>query len=332
MKVDFYAPAGSLGETSRAARRAAGLGFDGYMIPETTHEPFLAAAVAQQSAPGMATGTAIAVAFARSPMITALAAWDLAREGRFLLGLGTQVRTHVTRRFSVPWAPPVARLRDYVGAVRAVWDAWQHGTRLAYRGEFYRLTLMTPFFDPGPIDDPDVPVWIAAVGADMIRLAGEIADGIHIHPFHTARYLDEVVLPGLDAGAARGERATPDCSSSVLVATGADDAEIAASVDQVRRQIAFYASTPAYRPVLQVHGWTFGAQLSSLSVRGRWDEMAALIDDAVIDEVAVVGHIDEIGSMVRRRYEGRMDRIGLYPLVELTDVGWRRVLDGIRGA
>ncbi|NIA25235.1 MAG: LLM class flavin-dependent oxidoreductase, partial [Gammaproteobacteria bacterium] len=230
MKVDFYAPPGGVHETARLAESAASAGFDGFFVSETSHDPFVLLAAASQAVGGsLDFGTAVAVAFPRSPMVTAMASWDLARESKFILGLGTQVSAHIRGRFSMEWGAPVERLRDYVEALRAIWSAWQSGGKLNHRGEFYRFTLMTPFFDPGPIPDPVIPVWLAGVGPRSTRLAGEIADGFHIHPFHTVRYLDEVVTPGLAEGwkAAARDPGAVAVSASVLAATGRNAAEVA---------------------------------------------------------------------------------------------------------
>lgn len=301
-----------------ALERADSIGYDGIFSSETAHDPFL------QLMPGAETrsaqvGTAIAVAFARSPMTVAYTAWDLASlsGGRFLLGLGSQIRAHITRRFSMEWSKPGPRMREYVAALRAIFEAWQTGSRLDFRGDFYSFTLMTPFFDPGPIDHPSVPIYIAGVGEYMCRLAGEVCDGFHVHPFHTERYLDEVVLPRVDEGAvATGRtRSDIDLASSVFVVTGSTGDEMDRAAAAVRQQIAFYASTPAYRGVLETHGWDIGDQLTSLSKKGEWQAMANVIDDDILHNVAVVAPLDELPTALAHRYAGRLDRIGLYEVV-----------------
>jgi probable F420-dependent oxidoreductase len=307
------------------ARRARSAGFDGFFVPEASHDPFVALGAASQVAGSMDLGTAVTVAFARSPMVTAMAAWDLARSSRFLLGLGTQVSAHIRGRFSTEWSDPTGRLRDYVASLRAIWGTWQRGDRLNHRGPYYRFTLMTPFFDPGPIARPDIPVWLAGVGPRATRLAAEIADGFHVHPFHTVRYLDEVILPLL-----KRDRPVPT-ASSVLVATGGTSEELEAAKTIARSQIAFYASTPAYRRVLELHDWVVGPELSSMARGGRWDSMGSMIDEDMLDAVAVVSPIDELGARLRDRYEGRLDRIGIYPSVALTEREWSLVVAGIRG-
>lgn len=316
MKVDFYLPDGNLTEVPRQVARARDIGYDGIFTPDTSHDPFLRIAVAAPVARRLDLGTAVAVAFARSPMTVAQTAWDLAglTEGRFLLGLGTQIRAHIERRFSMPWGAPARRMAEYVRALRAIWNSWQNSEPLRFRGDFYSFTLMTPFFDPGPIDYPSVPVYVAGVGPRMSRLAGEICDGYHVHPFHTVRYLREVTLPSMREGCRQASRTLDQVEmvSTVFFVTGRDRKEMESMRRQVRQQIAFYASTPAYRPVLDLHGWDFGPHLTSLSKRGRWEMMADVITDDVVSEVAVEAPADELGEAVRSRYEGILDRIGLY--------------------
>ena len=318
MKVDFYFPPAPPVGASAAARRAVDLGFDGFFTAETAHEPFLPLALASQAAPSLDLGTAIAVAFPRSPMVTAQVAWDLASlsQGRFTLGLGTQVKAHITRRFSTDWTSPGPRLRDYVLALRAIWDCFQTGESLSFESEHYRFSLMTPFFTPGPIEHPAIPVAIAGVGPYLSRMAGEVCDGFHVHPFHTVKYLDEVVLANMAQGAAAAGRALDDVTriSTVFVVTGRDSTEMAAAMTATKQQIAFYASTPSYRVVLDTHGWDFGATLSMMSRRGEWDRMADVIPDEVVHEVAVVGAPDEIGPLIRSRYGDRIQRVGFYNL------------------
>ena len=330
MKVDYYLPEGELEAVPGRAVRARDIGYDGIFTADTAHDPFLPVVAAAPVASGLDLGTAIAVAFARSPMVVAQTAWDLASltHGRFLLGLGTQIKAHVVRRFSMPWASPVARLDEFVRALRAIWDTWQNGEPLRFRGEFYSFSLMTPFFNPGPIAHPDIPIYIAGVGPYMARLAGERCDGYHVHPFHTVRYLREVTLPSMNDGARAVGRSLDliELASTVFVVTGRDSDEISAMRRRVRQQIAFYASTPAYRKVLEVHGWDFGARLTAMSKRGEWAEMADVIPDEVLAEVAVEAPIDQLGAAVRSRYEGLLHRVGFYAVdgvtPDLTDQEW----------
>lgn len=306
MKLDaslgFETP---LARVPTLARTAEGAGVAGLWTAETSHDPFLPLAIAAEHTERIELGTAIAVAFARSPVAVAQTAWDLAQlsKGRFILGLGSQVRAHVERRFGMPWSDrPVARMREYVAVLHAAWEAWQTGGRPAFRGEHYRFTLMTPFFNPGPIDHPAIPVYLAGVGAAMTRLAGEVADGLIVHPLHSRSYLTDVVLP---AATASGRRIT--LAGSVIVAT--TDGEIAAA----RRTIGFYASTPTYRPVLEHHGWgEVGEALSDHARHGRWDEMTALVSDAMLEAFAVVAEPAALRTDLERHADGLLDRVAPY--------------------
>lgn len=295
-----------LAEVAEMARKAENAGVAGLWTAETSHDPFLPLVLAAERTERLELGTAIAVAFARSPVAVAQTAWDLARlsGGRLILGLGSQVRAHIERRFGMPWSDrPVARMREYVAVLRAAWEAWQTGTRPAFRGEHYRLTLMTPFFDPGPIDHPRIPVYLAGVGAGMTRLAGEVADGLIVHPMHSRSYVADVVLPAVAVG---GRGIT--IAASVIVATTED--EIAAA----RRAIGFYASTPTYRSVLEHHGWgEVGDALSGHARHGRWDEMAALVTDPMLDAFAVVAPPGQLRSALERHADGLIDRVAPYP-------------------
>ena len=339
MKVDAALPPGSLTQVAGRARWASLIGFDGVVTVETSHDPFLALAVATTTAPDLDLETGIAVAFPRSPTITAHIAWDLAQAsgGRFTLGLGTQVRAHITRRFAAAWEPPVPRMREYIQAVRAVWAAWQGGGPLRFDGEHYRLSLMTPFFNPGPIDNPDIPVIVAAVNPAMCRLAGELCQGLVVHPFHTIDYLDGVVAPAVAEGAERTGRPAQEVAlhAAVMVVTGRDESEIGEAAAQARRQIAFYASTPSYRRVVERAGWDVGPALSSLARQGRWKEMGDLIDEEMLEQVAVVAPIEEVGGAIRRRYGNRLARLSFYELdgglPATGDDSWARLISETRG-
>lgn len=334
MKVDFYFPPSPPEGARAAARHAAELGYDGFFSAETQYDPFFPLLLAGDEAPGLELGTAIAVAFPRSPMVTAMTAWDLARlsRGRFLLGLGTQVRAHIVRRFASTWDRPGPRLRDYILALRAIWAAWQDSTPLKYEGEFYDLSLMTPFFDPGPIAAPDIPVYIAGVGPHLCRLAGELCDGFHVHPFHTTRYLDKVVLPGIAEGAGRTGRSLSDVerATTVFVMTGETDAEIEQAMAPVRQQISFYASTPSYKPVLEANDWDFGDELNAMSKRGQWGDMAAVVPDEAVLEVGVAAPIDRLGTVIRDRYGDRVQRVGFYTIGLALEVDREAVTEVIR--
>jgi len=323
MKVDYYYST-TLEQAGPAARDASDLGYDGFFTTETQHDPFLALPVAALEAPGLELGTAITVAFPRSPMVTAMTSWDLAHlsKGKFMLGLGTQVRGHITRRFSTVWDSPGPRLRDYILSMKAIWDTWQNAVPLKYDGEFYKFSLMTPFFDPGPIQHPDIPVYIAGVGPYLSKLTGELCDGFHVHPFHTPKYLDDVVFPNMRKGAESAGRSLDDVemATTVFVMTGETEADIEQAMEPVRQQISFYASTPSYKPVLEANGWDFGGQLNALSKQGRWDEMPGLVPDEVVREVGVVAPLDKLGSAIKEHYAGRVQRVGFYTVGSALDM------------
>ena len=308
------------------AQSAEAIGFDAVWTSETQRDPFLPLALLAEHTTQLKFGTAVAIAFARSPMIVAQTAWDLARQsqGRFRLGLGTQVRAHIERRFGMTWTPPVPRLREYVQAIRAVWHTWQIGEKLNFRGQAYKLTLMTPFFAPGPIEQPNIPIFIAGVGEPLCRLAGEVADGFHVHPFHSVKYLSEVTLPAIEAGAQKANRDRKAIEIATMVFVALNDQEIAAQ----RSQVAFYASTPSYRAVLDLHGWgAIGEQLSALAARGLWAEMPKLISNEMLETFVLIGTRDDIGDKLHQKYDGLLDRVGLYrPYVTgIEDEHWKKL-------
>jgi probable F420-dependent oxidoreductase len=302
------------------ARDLEARGYAGVWASEADHDPFLPLLSAAQATSRLQVGTAIAVAFARSPMTLAMTAHDLQRysRGRFLLGLGTQIQPHIERRFAMPWSPPVARMREYVAALRAIWAAWQDGTRLRFEGEHYRHTLMTPMFSPAAHEWGAPPVHLAAVGPGMTRLAGEVADGLLVHGFTTERYLRERTIPALEEGLATAGRTRGQVTVSLpgLVVSGGTDAERADAAAAVKATIAFYGSTPAYRPVLELHGWhALADELHALSVGRRedkWTAMRDLIDDEVLATFAVVADPADLAARVRERYAGLVDRFSVY--------------------
>ncbi len=330
MKIDAALTNVNLGQMPAVAQAAEAMGFDGVWTSETQHEAFLPLPLVAEHTQRIQFGTAIAVAFARSPTILAHIAWDLAAQsgGRFILGLGTQVKAHVERRFGMKWESPAPKLREMILALHAIWDCWQNGTPLNFRGEFYKLTLMTPFFSPGPIQTPHVPIFIAGVNTGLCRLAGELADGFHVHPFHTAKYVRESVLPAIEAGAAKTGRTRRDVQLSASVFVVTDDAER----EMVRTQVSFYASTPSYRPVLEHHGWgEAGERLSHLASRKQWEDMPREISDEMLAEFAVIATPSELPAKLRAKYAGLVDRVTLYlPFVPgENDERWKALVAGI---
>ena len=318
-----------------SARLAEQVGYDGLWSAEVDHDPFLPLVLAAEHTERIELGTGIAVAFARNPMNLAMVANDLQTlsEGRFMLGLGSQIKPHIEKRFSMPWSHPAPRMRELIMAIRAIWASWSDGSRLAFRGEFYRHTLMTPMFDPGPNPFGNPRIFLAAVGQRMTEVAGEVADGMLAHGFTTERYLREVTVPALDRGLAAGGRVRADMEISYpgLVVTGADEAGFAAATKAVKTQLAFYGSTPAYRPVLELHGWgDLQTELNTLSKRGSWDEMADLIDDEILNTFAVVGELDDIAPMVLERFGGVVDRFNFYAPYPMEPERWAEVLAGFK--
>jgi probable F420-dependent oxidoreductase len=320
MKVDTGVRSTGLAELAAEVRGREEAGYDGLWTAETSHDPFLPHVVVAEHTERVAMGTGIAVAFARSPMTTASTAHDLQvlSGGRFLLGLGSQIKPHIERRFSMPWSQPAKRMREYVSAMRAIWAAWDDGAKLDFRGDFYQHTLMTPFFAPEPSPWGPPKVYLAAVGELMTRVAGEVCDGLQPHAFTTARYLREVTLPIVHEGLAASGRGPADFSVSFggFVVTGRTEEELAEAARGTKQQIAFYASTPAYRAVLDLHGWgELGVELNRLSKRGdprRWQEMGELVDDEVLDAFAVTAEPDALGAAVVERWGGLADRFSFY--------------------
>jgi probable F420-dependent oxidoreductase len=339
MKIDTNIVVGNLREVPALAQAAEAIGFDGIWTSETSHDPFLISALIAEHTQRTGLGTAIAVAFPRSPGTLAYLAWDLAAlsDGRFILGLGTQVKAHNERRFGVKWESPVAKLREVILAMRALWDAWQNGTRLNFRGQFFKLTLMSPFFNPGPIAHPKIPIYIAGVNRGMCRLAGELCDGFHVHPFHSVRYLREVTLPAIEEGLriSGRQRSGMELVSSVFVIPGDTETEQMVASHSVRQQIAFYASTPSYAPVMELHGWgNTREELSRLAARSRWGEMPPLISDEMLDVFAVSGAWSELPGKIMARYEGLLDRVMYYLhfVPGEMDDQWRQAVKSFRVA
>ena len=314
MHFDAYAASLPMERVADVARAVEDLGFSGLWFTETERPPYLGCAVAVEATDAITIGTAIAVAFPRSPMITAQTAWELARasRGRFSLGLGTQVKAHIERRFSMPFEHPAPKLRDYALAMRAIFRAFQGDEPLRYEGEFYSFSLLTDFFSPGPSQFPEIPISVAGVNAGMARVAGEVFDGFHVHPFHSRRYLEEYLVPAIATGAAHGGRAASDVEiiCPVFVIAGDTEAERAPMREAVRRQLSFYGSTRTYRPVFEVHGWGDTSEaLHRLMATGDTDAMAAAITDDMLDEYAVTATWDDLADELIDRYRGVADRV-----------------------
>lgn len=311
-------------------------GYAGVWVSETKHEPFLQCLQAAMATDSVSIGTAIAIAFARSPMTLANAGYDLARysQGRFVLGLGSQIKPHIERRFSMTWSSPAARMREYILALRAIWSTWQDGTKLDFRGDFYTHSLMTPFFTPDAHEYGPPPVFLAAVGELMTEVAGEVANGMFVHPFTTPRYLQEVTIPALLRG--RAKAGHEDLGDFVLagpafVTVGRTEEEMAAAVVGVKKRIAFYASTPAYRGVLELHGWgDVQPELNTLSKQGRWDEMAELVTDEMLHEFSIVGTPEQVGKDLVAKIGKSYGRTTLYAPYEPDPALLAAVADAVR--
>ena len=326
MKFDATLPPIGLKDVPAIARAAEEIGVDALWTQETQHDPFLPCALIAEHTTRLNFGTGIAVSFARSPANLAYIAWDLAAQsgGRFILGLGTQVKAHIERRFGQTWPESVTgKLREQIQVIRAFWDCWQNGTKLNYRGEHYKITLMSPFFNPGAIEHPDIPIYIAGVNTGLARLAGELCEGFHAHPFHSIRYMKEVILPAIAEGAQKTNRRREDVAVTItaFVATSPEEMNFA------RAQLSFYASTPSYRPVMDLHGWAPVAEkLSAHAAKGEWTEMPMLITDEMLNEFCLITEEHKLADKLKKRYDGIADRLTLYtPFVPEERDRWERV-------
>ncbi len=334
MKVDVEATVASPAEASELARKAETFGFDCFWVNETKHDPFLQLALAASSTKRIGLGTSIALAFTRSPTTLAYTAWDLQSisKGRMILGLGSQVKGHIERRFGMKWEAPAPKMKEVVLALRSIWTSWQAGTKLDFRGRFFNLDLMTPFFSPGPIEHPSVPVYLAGVNERMCAVAGSVADGLHVHPLHTVRYLREAIGPALAEGLAGAGRKRDDFSvaASVFAAAGETEREVERIRETYREQIAFYASTRSYRKVMEMHGWgDVCDRLHSLSTRGEWRRMGEEITEDMLDEFVVEGTWEEVGALIGNRYGGLVDRVRLYLPFDGGE-NWKRLVRGFK--
>ena len=312
MKLDAALPITQLTDVPAIAKAAQEIGFGALWTQETQHDPFLPCTLIAEHSTDMQFGTAIAVSFARSPANLAYTAWDLSAQsgGRFILGLGTQVKAHIERRFGMTWPESVTgKLREQIQVIRAFWDTWQNGTKLNFRGEYYKATLMSPFFNPGPIEHPNIPIYIAGVNIGLAKLAGELCDGFHVHPFNSLKYLNEVILPAIEDGLKKEKRQRKDISVSVtaFVATSPEEESFA------RMQLAFYASTPSYKAVMDLHGWGETAEkLSGFAAKGEWAEMPMLITDEMLNKFCLMTTQENLANDLKKRYNGIADRLTLY--------------------
>jgi probable F420-dependent oxidoreductase len=340
MKIDTSLR-GSFDAIGTEAAKLEAEGYDGLWVSETQHEPFMQCLQACQTTENAAVGTAIAIAFARTPMTLASAGYDLARysKGRFVLGLGSQIKPHIERRFSMPWSHPAPRMRELIQGMRAIWAAWNDGEPLNFRGDFYTHTLMTPFFTPAAHEYGPPPVFLAGVGELMTEVAGEVADGFFIHPFTTRRYLDEVTLPALRRGREKAGHNLGEgwalgdftVTGPAFVTVGRNEQEMAAAIAGTKQQIAFYASTPAYKGVLELHGWgDIQPELARMSKQGGWVQMADLIDDDLLNAFSVVGTPEEVGAALREKLGDVAQRVSFYAQYEIDPVVWGPVRDAIR--
>ena len=327
MKLDAALPLVQLKDVPAIAKAAEEIDFDALWTQETQHDPFLPCTLIAEHTSLLNFGTAIAVSFARSPANLAYTAWDLAAQsnGRFMLGLGTQVKAHVERRFGMPWPESVTgKLREQIQVIRAFWDSWQNGTKLNFRGEYYKITLMSPFFNAGAIENPNIPIYIAGVNAGLAKLAGEICEGFHAHPFNSPRYMNEVLLPAIEEGLQKNGRKRKDITVSMtpFVATAPEEQGFA------RMQIAFYASTPSYKPVMDLHGWGETAEkLSGFAAKSEWAEMPMLITDEMLAEFCLITTEENLATDLKKRYNGIADRLTLYtPFVpKEKDQWWKKL-------
>jgi probable F420-dependent oxidoreductase len=337
MKIDATVITGDLETIGPRARRIEELGYDALYSAETQHDPFFPLILAAEHTERLELATAIAVAFPRSPTHLAHIGHDLHRfsKGRFILGLGSQIKAHIEKRFSAQFSQPAARMRELILATRAVWRTWEEDEPLRFEGEFFRHTLMTPFFNPGPTGYGIPRIFLAAVGEKMTEVVGEVCDGMFVHGFSTEKYIRETTLPALERGLAKSGRTRADLELSfpVFVVTGETDEEWQTADAAVREQIAFYGSTPAYRPVLETHGWgEVQDELNALSKRGAWKEMGKVVTDDILDAFAVRGAAGELPGLILGRYGDLVDRLSFYAPYRTEPERWAEVVAGFKAA
>lgn len=323
MKIDVVLTEPFLSDIPKLSTIVEETGFNCLWTSETKHNPFLPLVLAAENTKKMELGTAITVALARSPTVIAYTSWDLAQlsNGRFILGLGTQVRGHIQRRFGMEWNSPIEKLQEMILAIRSIWNSWQNQIPLNFKGKYFHLNLMTPFFNPGPIETPNIPIYIAGVNKKLCKTAGSLCDGFHIHPLHTQKYIQDFIIPNIQLGAEEANRSVKDVtlSGSAFVITGPDEKSINKQKEFVRSQIAFYASTPSYAKVFELHGWSqISTELNKLVSLGNFKEMASLITDEMLETISIIGEPNEIAPLALKKYNGLLDRINFYIPFELT--------------
>jgi len=336
VKIDgpLYSDLADVGQEAVGRQEA---GFDGVYSLEGSRDPFFPLLLASQAAPALDISTGIAVAFPRNPYHVACQAWDLQRfsGGRFSLGLGSQVRAHIERRFGVAFDRPAARMREYIMAVRAFFDCWQDGKALKFEGEFFRHTLMTPMFNPGPLDCGPPRIVLGALGPPMTAVAGQVADGLLVHPFNTVPFLRDVQLPAVNKSLAKAGRRREDFVFNVtaMCITGANEEQMRAAYEGVRSLLGFYGSTPAYRRPMEAVGYgELQPELNKLTRENRWDELPQLVDDSLVEHFAVIGEPQQLGARLAERYAGLADSLGIYAPYAAEPGLWREVTAGTRRA
>lgn len=334
MKVDgpFYA---QLGDAAGEAKRLAAIGYDGVYTLEGSWDPFYPLVMAAEHAPSLDIATGIAVAFPRNPMHLAYQAWDLQKfsGGKFMLGIGSQIQAHIEKRFGVEFRPPAARMREYISALKAIFDCWQNDVPLKFEGKYFRHTLMTPMFNPGPLDCGPPPVLLGALGPKMTEVAGEVADGLIVHPFNSMPFITENAMPAVRAGLAKSDRQRSDFTVQInaIVITGESAQAREAAAQSVKSLLGFYASTPAYRPPMEAVGYgDLQPELNRLSKEGRWEELGNHIDQSFLDAFVTTGEPEDIAPMLLQKYGEHADRLAIYAPYAAPDAMWSSIISQLK--
>lgn len=334
MKIDgpFYA---QMSGAAEEAKRLAAIGYDGVYSLEGSWDPFFPLALASEHAPELDIATGIAVAFPRNPSHIAYQAWDLQTfsKGKFSLGIGSQIKAHIEKRFGVEFSPPAARMREYILAVKAFFDCWQNGSKLNFEGKFYRHTLMTPMFNPGPNEYGVPPIMLGALGPKMTEVAGEVADGLIVHPFNSMPFLEEKALPAVKLGLEKSGRSMDDFCLQVnaIIITGETEEQYQAAEKSVKDLLGFYASTPAYAPPMAAVGLgDLQPKMNALSKQGKWDELADHVDDHFVDAFCTRGKPEEIAGKLKQKYGAYADRLAIYAPYAAPDSMWKRIISDLK--